>query len=609
MANAKPLSLRQQRADKNPGKLSGVKAVEQAEVLVDSGVYHLSEPYSYLVPETLVGITLGSVVSVPFNSVQTIGVVIHLGPITRAGLKSIHGIASKYVIPKSVRDLVSGITRNYVCAPFDAYKFCLPPLSKSSSVISRNEGFEAPEVGSKVSVVISQISESVDELLIGRVMRNSSTRRLCILPTARDVERIASKLRSENIDFVEYGSHLSQSERRKAYEEITLGEAATVLGTRSAIFAPMTSVGEIIVINESSEHMYEPKTPYWSIREIATLRSSVEGSELFFLSASPSTQLMYEIYRGSASRIARKPFAGFMNRARISCAPANYVETVRRGLSKGSVLVSVAEKGFSNLFLCKRCRNVARCKCGGRIVIAERNLFLCNLCSDVSERWICKECSSSDYLMLRTGTERLAEELGRSFTGTSLFVCTAEKPMGFITEERCIVVATSGMEPEIHGGYSSIVLLNGEELVSRPFVRADEEVLQRWFSTLQHLRKGGEIFISLPNAHRISQSIVAGDPTKFLERELEEREMLDLPPIRDLILIESKGESLASLRGKLLKQFPSSRAHLATNSRRILLMVQKNERAEVLASLRALQKLRSINKKDLLKICLNPYRF
>jgi len=63
------------------------------------------------------------------------------------------------------------------------------------------------------------------------------------------------------------------------------------------------------------------------------------------------------------------------------------------------------------------------------------------------------------------------------------------------------------------------------------------------------------------------------------------------------------------LRGKFLKEFPTSVANLSINSRRVSIMVDKNEKLEVVASLRALQKLRSINKKELFKIAINPYRF
>ena len=208
MAIGKPLSLRQQRAGKKSPTSGSFSAVEQAEVLIDSNVYHLSEPYSYLVPANLQGIAVGSVVSVPFNSKQTIGVVVKVGPITRAGLKSIQGLPSKYIIPKNLRELAKAMTREYVCTPFDVYRFFLPPLSKSGPVINNVEESEYSQRPAKVDAVISLIGESVNELLVQRVTRNPSTRRICIVPTSKDVEKISARFRSECIGFIEFGSHL-----------------------------------------------------------------------------------------------------------------------------------------------------------------------------------------------------------------------------------------------------------------------------------------------------------------------------------------------------------------------------------------------------------------
>lgn len=211
--------------------------------------------------------------------------------------------------------------------------------------------------------------------------------------------------------------------------------------------------------------------------------------------------------------------------------------------------------------------------------------------------------------MLRTGSEKILEELGKSLPGTRIFLSTAEKPIEYIEDQFCVVVSTSGMEPQVNGGFSAIVLLNGEELLSRPYVRAEEEVLHRWFQSLQRIKRGGEIFVSLPAAHRISQSIITGDSAKFITREVDERRILGLPPTRDVIVIESRTEALSSLRAKLVKQYPSCVVNLSPNSRRISLLAEKELRVEIVASLRALLKIRSINKKSPLRISINPYNF
>jgi primosomal protein N' (replication factor Y) len=609
VANSKPLSLRQQRAGNKKRNLRDSDVSIQAEVLVDTGVYHLNETYSYYVPRDLHEISVGSVVAVPFNSMQTIGVVLNLGPVQRAGLKSVVALASNYEIPQTLMQMASTMTNMYICSLIDAYRFVLPPLSKK--IVSRENGniLLQNEKKSKFSCVITNIGERLERTIHARVERVPNLRRICIVPTVKELENLCELFRQSGIAFVEYGSHLSSSQRASAYKEIAEGLTTLVVGTRSAIFAPMRNLDEIIVTNEAHEQMYEQRSPYWSVREIAKLRGTIEGAQVFFLSPAPSSDLMYEVDQERVAVISKKGFAGLRNRPRISCAPRNYLETLRRGMKEGPVLVTVAEKGFSNLFICKRCRNVARCKCGGRISIAQRNRFVCGLCSDENENWRCKECSSQDFVMLRTGGEKIVEELGKSLPGISIFLSTADKRINEIGADPVVIIATSGMEPTSENGYAAIALLNGEELMSRPFVRSDEELLQRWFNSLQHLRRNGEIFISLPAAHRLSQSIMVGDSTRFFKEELEERKTLGLPPANNLILVESKNESLSTLRGKLMKEFPESIANLSANSRLITIILPRESRAAIVASLKALQKVRSINRKDLLKITVNPYRF
>ena len=609
MANTKPLSLRRQRGAKTSRSVGSSTATLQAEVLVDTGIYHLSEPYSYLVPASLNGIVVGSVVTVPFNSTNTIGVILSIGPIASAGLKSIQGLASEFVIPPALQQLALAMTKSYVCTLFEAYKFILPPLSKNVSILLKTREADQRNRNPKTYSVISQIGENIEDLLLERIRRSSDARRICIVPTLRDLEHLAARLRSHKISFVEYGSHLSLAQRRAVHTALSQGSATLVVGTRSAIFAPLTPLDEIVVIGEDSQHMYEQKVPYWSIREIASIRSTLQGAHLYFVSPSPSTDVMHSALSGEIEFARKRPLVGIRNRFRVSCSPHNYLEIIRRAVKSGSVLVTVAEKGFSNLFVCRRCRNVARCNCGGRISIAHRDSFVCGLCAHTSQSWICNECSSQDYVMLRTGSKKILEELGKSLPGTKIFLSTAEKPIEYIEDQFCVVVSTSGMEPRVNSGFSAIVLLNGEELLSRPYVRAEEEVLHRWFQSLQRIKRGGEIFVSLPAAHRISQSIITGDSAKFIKREVDERRILGLPPTRDVIVIESRTEALSSLRAKLVKQYPSCVVNLSPNSRRISLVAEKELRVEIVASLRALLKIRSINKKNSLRVSINPYNF
>jgi len=240
--------------------------------------------------------------------------------------------------------------------------------------------------------------------------------------------------------------------------------------------------------------------------------------------------------------------------------------------------------------------------------MTKRGEFSCSLCSLKNRNWRCKECDSTQYMIMKSGIEKVKEELSKSISNVPVYTSTQEKEISTSTQGSVIIVATSGMEPITPGGYSAIILLDGEHIVSRPLVRAEEDALQRWFKTLQLLRKNGEIFVSLPSNHRITQAIIASDPLKYLRNEMSERQRLGLPPTRTAIKIESKGESLSSLRSRLIKQFPSATIHLSTDSHTVLILVDSQTVGDCLLSLRALQKVRSTQSKMVYKIIVNPHQ-
>lgn len=609
MATSKPLTLRKQRAKASSRTKSGATSTLQAEVLVDTGVYHLNEPYSYFLQDYLrESVEVGSVVKVPFASSNKTGVVLSIGPVTSAGLKSIEETISPHAVQESLLLLAKEMNKETFCHRFDLYKPLLPASSKRE-IPSSDRLDRSLQMGTySAHYVPVAIGESSFVLLCERLRKDPDKKRLIILPTAREVQRLSALTHEIEIASVEYGSHLSLSMRKRNSQEIVEGRVANVLGTRSAIFAPMNPIEEIIVVDDWSEHFFEQRTPFWNLREVAFSRAKIEGSALFFLSSSTSIELAQQIRKGQVHQVRQLRLPA-LTRPRVRCSPHSYLELARKALRDGPVLITVAEKNFSSLFLCGKCRSIAKCECGGRIIMPARDVFVCSLCSSSYSQWRCRECDSSAYVMLKSGIERTMEEIRKSISNTPISLSIAGKEIERIEDEKRIVISTSGMEPIAPEGYAAIILLNGEELASRPFVRAEEELLQRWFKTLQLLKKSGEIFLSLPNQHRISQAIIAGSPFKYLDSELKEREELGLPPSKQVMKIESKSENLSALRKNLQGKFPDSSIHLSSNSRGITFIIDDKEVHEAIHSIRALQKVRSMQSKELLRISLNPYFF
>lgn len=207
--------------------------------------------------------------------------------------------------------------------------------------------------------------------------------------------------------------------------------------------------------------------------------------------------------------------------------------------------------------------------------------------------------------MLATGATKISEELGKSLPGIPIYTSVEGKEIP-VLEGRGVVVATAGMEPVCPDGYTAIILLNGNQLIGRPSVKAEEDLFHRWFRTLHQLARNGEIYSSLPIQHRITQALITMNPGKYLESELADRARFSLPPCSTVIVLQSASEDLTGLARRMRDEFPDTTVNLSHNTYSMNIIVPFNREKDVTISLRALQKLRSLKKLSLLRIEKNP---
>ena len=172
-----------------------------------------------------------------------------------------------------------------------------------------------------------QAGENPHDLILSRISRDAGRRRLIIFPTVRQLKQCAARADEARIRYVEYGSHQSVSERKVAYFEATKSDC--VLGLRSAIFAPMSHIDEIIVVDEFSDLYQEMKSPYWHLRDVALERSRIESSDLFFIGATASLELFQKVSHGQVSVARRRGLPTLNRRIRIHASPTKYLPLVR----------------------------------------------------------------------------------------------------------------------------------------------------------------------------------------------------------------------------------------------------------------------------------------
>jgi primosomal protein N' (replication factor Y) (superfamily II helicase) len=152
------------------------------------------------------------------------------------------------------------------------------------------------------------------------------------------------------------------------------------------------------------------------------------------------------------------------------------------------------------------------------------------------------------------GSSRTAEELGRAFPGVPVRASAGDKVVARIGAERALVIATPGGEPVADDGYTSAVLLDGLQLLSRADLRAEEEALRRWMAAAALVRPGaagGRVLLVAPPGSRAAQALVAWDPVSFADRELAERRSSHLPPAARLATIDGDKDAVEALAAGL----------------------------------------------------------
>jgi len=243
VATEKPLSLRRQKGVYQSRRSSSSnKPTKQAEIFVDSGIFHLDETYSYSISEELENeVRSGSVVWVPFNNKKIMGVVKAIGDSSKTGLKYVDSVALSSGFSPPLLELVERLSQRYVTSRFDLFRFMLPPLLKRS-IESPVHAPEIPSLGKIVPphriYVQCEIGERNLETVTQSLIKVPTKRRIVVLPTLRDVMTLREMLKKSGVSgVVEFGSHLTPRERREAFHLASQGDATVVVGTRSAIFA------------------------------------------------------------------------------------------------------------------------------------------------------------------------------------------------------------------------------------------------------------------------------------------------------------------------------------------------------------------------------------
>jgi primosomal protein N' (replication factor Y) len=608
VARDKPLTLRRQKG-KSATRARQRSDSLQVEVLVETGVFHLEQPFSYFLPDELENlVSVGSLIRVPFKNDLLTGVVLSIKAKSQGSLKPVHSLLTQVRLTEKYLEFTKKVSERYIANQATLITSALPSFTKEVNSASNTSLISKSKAARQLRrVFLLNRSESIEARVVKLIKEREASNLLLILPTQKDIEKALKALGEIKQQVIEIGSHLTASQRRKNFESAATSSPVIVIGTRSAILTPMSQIDEIVIVDEAVEHFQEQKSPYWNVRDVALLRSESEQCNISFISHSISLELARLVEIGWIAPLSERKFLGGQ-RLNVATEPNSYHETIRKGLSNGPVLISVADKGYANTYSCQRCRNLATCRCGGRLVISKKNEYSCSICDFQSDQWRCLICQSDQIRIVKGGAEKIVEELGKAFPRVLIFSSTGDKAISSLDSSPAIVVSTFGVEPEITGGYAAAVLLNGEALLNRAFIRAEEELRFRWFKLATKVRSSGFLYLSLPSSHSLCQALISDNAMRAIRVESAERSVVSLPPSVRIIQVTGEERSISGLRRKLVEQYKELEILTSSDNRTIHLKITHQGAISLLASLKALQKYRSASGQELFSIRVDPYR-
>ncbi|MCI9482706.1 MAG: primosomal protein N', partial [Oscillibacter sp.] len=384
----------------------------------------------------------------------------------------------------------------------------------------------------------------------------------------------------ENVAMLHSG--LRMTERYDQWKRIRRGEVRVVLGTRSAIFAPLQNLG-LIILDEEQESSYQSENaPQYHTRDIAKYLCARDKAVLVLGSATPSIETAWAAENGVYHKavLRRRYNAHSLPNVLVSDLrqeikagnPGLIGEDLRRELTQNLAqgeqsILFLNRRGNSRMLLCGECGYVPECpRCTAALTYHSANgRLMCHYCG--YSRPVPEDCPECGGIMkqIGTGTQKVEAELERLFPGTGILRMDADTASGghetllarFEKEQIPILLGTQMVTKGLDFENVTLVgVLSADLSLYVDHFRAAERTFSLLTQVVGRAGRGGKtgravIQTYTPN-NDVIQCAAKQDYDRFYEGEIRMRELRRCPPFADLFTITVSGlEEGAVLRAAM----------------------------------------------------------
>lgn len=373
-------------------------------------------------------------------------------------------------------------------------------------------------------------------------------------------------------------SALTYAQRYDEYKRIQAGKARVVVGTRTAVFAPLQSLG-LLIIDEEQEYTYRAESaPRYDAIEIAKYRCAKSGALLLLGSATPSATTYHSALGGALKlftldkryndmplpEVVISDMRGALRDGDASLIGARLRDELRRTLDGGQqAVLFLNRRGSARMLTCIDCGYAPECEnCSTALHYHARNgRLMCHHCGHSAPTpSICPVCGGEHLRLIGAGTQKIEEELYALFPDIRVLRMDADTTTGRTTHEALLERFEKGGADVLLGTQMISKGLDFDNVTLVGVLDADLSLncgdyhaQERTFALLTQVAgragrretRGRAVVQTYRPTHPIILAAAAQDYHAFYEYEIASREAIAAPPFCDLFVFQLSGISEA----------------------------------------------------------------
>ncbi len=373
-----------------------------------------------------------------------------------------------------------------------------------------------------------------------------------------------------------FHSGLSLGERNDEYRRADRGYAKIVIGTRSAVFAPLHNLG-LIIIDEEQEHTYKSeRTPKYDAREVARFRAKYNKALLLMTSATPSVETYSAAVNGRIKyfelnerygdsvlpeviTVDMKTEMKLGNKTPIS---SKLKELIAENLdNKKQTILLINRRGYNTFIACNECGHIITCpNCSISLTYhSYSNRLQCHYCG-YSKRLdnICPECGSDSVRYSGYGTQRIEDELSRLFPDARVLRMDADTTTAKFSHQKLLDSFGAGEYDILIGTQMVAKGLDFDNVTLVGVVNADNSLYnesylanEKAFDLITQVvgragrrgEKGKAVIQTINPFNETIEYASEQDYKGFYDNEIKMRRLMIYPPYCDLVCAVFTGEN------------------------------------------------------------------